>query len=134
MEQPSGAHVELAKRFRFEAAHYLPFFPQGHKCRRLHGHSFEFEVCIRGAVNPETGILMDYGDISHAVKPLVELLDHYCLNDRAAELNAPLLANPTAENLAIWLYQQIKALLPELSCITVFETCTTRCRYPAQIT
>jgi 6-pyruvoyltetrahydropterin/6-carboxytetrahydropterin synthase len=124
-----GYRLELAKTFRFEAAHYLPNFPEGHKCRRLHGHSFEFEVVVEGTTDPHTGVVIDYGDISWVVKPLVEQLDHYCLNDLGAAWNDPLLLNPTSEHLAVWLYEHIKPLLPELSAIIVYETCTSRCVY-----
>ena len=74
----------ITKKFRFEAAHYLPLFPEGHKCRRLHGHSFLIEVKVKGQINPETGIIMDFGDIKKATKPYIQLLDHYCLNEVGA--------------------------------------------------
>ena len=55
--------VLITKKFRFESAHYLPTMPEGHKCRRLHGHSFNMDVNILGDIDPETGLLMDFGDI-----------------------------------------------------------------------
>ena len=74
--------VEIVKKYRFEAAHFLPNVPEGHKCRRMHGHSFRFELVLRGPVDPHTGWLIDFGDISKVVKPLIENhLDHYLLND-----------------------------------------------------
>ena len=66
--------VELVKEFSFEAAHRLPHAPEGHKCRRLHGHSFRVSVCVRGPVDPDTGWFMDYADIAAAVKPLLDAL------------------------------------------------------------
>ena len=51
--------VELSKSFTFEAAHWLPTFPEGHKCRRLHGHSFRVEVRVAGKVNETQGYLVD---------------------------------------------------------------------------
>jgi len=59
--------VSLSKTFRFEAAHHLPTFPEGHKCRRLHGHSFRFDVVVEGEVLPEAGYLIDYGEIKKAL-------------------------------------------------------------------
>jgi 6-pyruvoyltetrahydropterin/6-carboxytetrahydropterin synthase len=53
--------VRLTKTFCFEAAHDLPTFPAGHKCRRLHGHSFRFVVVVEGEVDPAMGYLIDYG-------------------------------------------------------------------------
>ncbi len=116
-------NVELTKEFRFEAAHRLPHVPPGHKCGRLHGHSFRFEVAVAGEVDPKTGWLLDYGDIKAAAEPLLAQLDHYNLND------IPGLENPTSEILARWIYDRVKPALPLLASVTVRETCTTQCVY-----
>jgi 6-pyruvoyltetrahydropterin/6-carboxytetrahydropterin synthase len=115
--------VRLSKSFHFEAAHELPTFPEGHKCRRLHGHSFHFEVIVEGNVNPAKGYLIDYGDIAKAAEPIVQRLDHRYLNEIEG------LSNPTSEVLAVWIYDRLKPALPELSAITVRETCTSSCEY-----
>ncbi len=116
-------HIRLVKTFSFEAAHWLPSFPEDHKCRRMHGHSFRVDVAVEGDVPPEKGYLVDYGDIAAAFKPLHELLDHRCLNDVEG------LDNPTAEMLAVWLWQRLAGVLPLLTEIDVHETCTSRCLY-----
>jgi 6-pyruvoyltetrahydropterin/6-carboxytetrahydropterin synthase len=115
-------HVRLTKSFRFEAAHWLPTFPEKHKCRRLHGHSFHFDVIVAGEL-PDSGYLIDYGDIKTAVDPLVDQLDHRLLN----EIDG--LENPTAELLARWLWERIKPRLPLLDAVVVRETCTTEAEY-----
>ncbi|HEV7300955.1 MAG TPA: 6-carboxytetrahydropterin synthase QueD [Tepidisphaeraceae bacterium] len=115
--------VRLSKTFRFEAAHYLPTFPQGHKCRRLHGHSFRFDVIVEGDVDEAKGFLIDYGDIKAAAAPIVAQLDHFYLNDIEG------LENPTAEMLSRWLWRQLKPALPLLASIVVHETCTSSCEY-----
>ena len=115
--------VRLSKSFRFEAAHDLPTFPDGHKCRRLHGHSFRFDVVVEGEVNDAKGYLIDYGDIKTVTDPLVKRLDHFYLNDIEG------LGNPTSENLAKWLYDRLKPSLPLLAAIVVHETCTSVCEY-----
>ena len=123
-EEKKGAYVEIAKEFHFEAAHHLPKVPEGHKCRRLHGHSYRFEVCLGGYTGKESGWLRDFQDIRNAVQILIdENLDHRYLNEVAG------LENPTSENLAVWLWEGLKKKLPELKEITVFETCTSRCSY-----
>ncbi len=115
--------IRLVKSFNFEAAHSLPTFPEGHKCRRLHGHSFKFEVLVEGNVDPAKGFLIDYGDIKKIVDPIVKELDHYHLNEIEG------LSNPTAEMISVWLWNRIKPQLPLLARITVFETCTSACEY-----
>lgn len=119
----SGETVRLSREFTFEAAHRLPQAPPGHKCARLHGHSFRVELVCAGAVDPQRGWLLDFADIKQAFAPCMEQLDHHYLNE------IPGLENPTAENLAIWLWRRIKPQLPLLSQIIIAETCATRCAY-----
>ena len=116
-------NVELVKEFRFEAAHRLPNVPPGHKCSRLHGHSFRFEIHLEGPVNPRTGWLIDFGELDATVTPLVDQLDHYMLNDVDG------LENPTSEVCAKWLFDRIKAKVPQLTALTFHETCDARCIY-----
>jgi 6-pyruvoyltetrahydropterin/6-carboxytetrahydropterin synthase len=115
--------VKLTRDFTFEAAHLLPKAPEGHKCRRLHGHSFRVEITVEGEVAPETGWFLDYGVIAAAVDPIRAKLDHYYLNE------VPGLENPTSENLARWIWEQVRPSLPSLTKITVHETCESRCEY-----
>jgi 6-pyruvoyltetrahydropterin/6-carboxytetrahydropterin synthase len=115
--------VRLTKTFGFEAAHALPTFPDGHKCRRLHGHSFRFDLVVEGEVEEKKGYLIDYGEIKAAAEPVVQMLDHYYLNEITG------LANPTSENLARWLWVKLKPILPNLSAVIVHETCTSACEY-----
>lgn len=118
--------IELRKAFQFEAAHLLPHLPPDHKCRRLHGHSFQVEIAVQGECDTKLGWLMDYADLSRAFKPLWEQLDHYYLND------VPGLENPTSENIALWIWDRLKPELPLLSEVLVAETCTARCLYRGQ--
>lgn len=118
--------MEIYKEFDFEAAHRLPNVPPGHKCARLHGHSFRIRVYVRGPVHPHTGWVMDFGDIKAAVRPLVERLDHYYLNEVDG------LENPTSENLARWVWRRLKPALPGLSKVVINETCTSGCAYEGE--
>lgn len=115
--------MKLTKTFDFEAAHWLPTFPEGHKCRRLHGHSFHIDVIVEGEVDESRGYLIDYGDIKAAIEPVRTQLDHYLLNDIQG------LENPTAEMLSRWIYNRLKPALPLLSTIIVRETCTSAAEY-----
>ena len=113
----------IFKSFTFEAAHRLPNVPAGHKCARLHGHSFRVEVMVEGGVGEDSGWVMDFGDIKAAFEPLRDALDHRYLND------IPGLENPTSENIAIWIWRLLKPNLPLLTKIVVHETCTSGCSY-----
>ncbi len=116
-------NVELCRKYNFAAAHHLPQAPKGHQCRRLHGHSYEVEVAVRGEVDAKTGWLIDYGDIDRRVKPLIAELDHQTLND------IPGLENPTSEILCGWLWERLEARLPGLHRVSVAETGTAACHY-----
>jgi 6-pyruvoyltetrahydropterin/6-carboxytetrahydropterin synthase len=115
--------MELRKTFQFESAHFLPHVPAAHKCRRLHGHSFQAEIVVCGECDPHMGWVMDYADITAAFKPLFEQLDHNYLN------KIPGLDNPTSEKLAVWIWDRLKPALPQLTEVVVAETCTARCVY-----
>ena len=120
---PTVMAVRLAREFTFEAAHRLPHVPEGHKCARLHGHSFKVELICEGNVDPQSGWLLDFADLKAAFEPLHEQLDHHYLNEIQG------LENPTAENLARWIWVRMKKKLPFLSQVNVAETCHSRCEY-----
>ena len=115
--------TRLERTYRFEAAHFLPRVPVGHKCARMHGHSYVIEVAIEGEVDAERGWVMDFAEVDEHVGPLVRQLDHQVLNEIAD------LANPTSELLAAWFWTQLRTGLPCLVEVTVSETATSRCRY-----
>ncbi|MCE3003847.1 MAG: 6-carboxytetrahydropterin synthase QueD [Xanthomonadaceae bacterium] len=113
----------IHKVFQVEAAHRLPNVPPGHKCARLHGHSFRIEVHVDGALDPTLGWVMDFADIKTAFQPIFDRLDHHYLNDVEG------LENPTSERLAVWIWDRLKPRLPALARIVVHETCTSGCTY-----
>lgn len=125
--EPAGARtiprMEIFKAFTIEAAHRLPNVPEGHKCARLHGHSFRIELHVRGDIDPELGWVMDFADLKAAFRPLFDQLDHHYLNDIAG------LDNPTSERLAQWIWERLKPAVPLLATVVVHETCTSGCRY-----
>jgi 6-pyruvoyltetrahydropterin/6-carboxytetrahydropterin synthase len=118
--------MEIFKEFTFEAAHRLPHVPAGHKCGRLHGHSFRCEIYVRGEVNRETGWIIDLADIKEAFEPLRKQLDHNFLNELEG------LSNPTSENIARWIWVRVLPSLPLLSKVVVRETCTCGCIYTGE--
>jgi len=113
----------ITKRYDFESAHFLPRVPEGHRCKRLHGHGYAIEITLAG-VPGEDGLIMDFWDLDKIVQPIIDSVDHRCLNDIAG------LENPTAELISGWFWEKIETILdhPEapyhLHEIKVYETPT----------
>jgi 6-pyruvoyltetrahydropterin/6-carboxytetrahydropterin synthase len=116
-------NATIARSFTFEAAHLLPNTPPGHKCRRLHGHSYRVTIEVAGPVDPATGWVLDFAEIQSAFEPIRARLDHYYLNEVEG------LENPTSENIARWIWARLNNALPLLSAVSVEETCDNRCEY-----
>ena len=110
--------TEIAREYRFEAAHLLPHVPEGHKCRRLHGHSFRVTLTVGGDVDPRLGWICDFADIDGAWRPLFEALDHRYLNEVEG------LDNPTSEVLARWILERLALARGAVVSVTVHETCS----------
>jgi 6-pyruvoyltetrahydropterin/6-carboxytetrahydropterin synthase len=115
--------VELTKEYRFEAAHRLPNVPAGHKCARVHGHSYKVEIEVRGPVDARTGWLIDFGVIDDAWSELFARFDHHNLNE------VPGLENSTCENIAAYVWNALKPRIPPLSAVAIWETSDSRCTY-----
>lgn len=111
----------LVKDYRFEAAQTLPNLPGDHKCKKMHGHSFKIEIAVEGEVNPEIGWVYDHAEISKAMNPLLDMLDHSYLNEIEG------LENPTIEIMAAWFWTRLAPQLPGLAEIVIHETPTARC-------
>jgi len=108
----------IFKQFTFDAAHFLPQVPDGHKCKNLHGHTYHLTVYVDATVDLQTGWVMDFGELKQLMNPILQLIDHQLLNE------VPGLENPTAENLAIWIWNKLQPSLPALSKIELKETPT----------
>ncbi|HXH03609.1 MAG TPA: 6-carboxytetrahydropterin synthase, partial [Candidatus Competibacteraceae bacterium] len=120
VELDASGQVRVWRRYRFEAAHRLPYVPPGHPCGRLHGHGFE--VILHAALDSDTpGCPYDALDARWA--PLHSELHQACLND------LPGLDNPTSERLAAWLWQQLEPEWAALGGVTVLETASAGCHY-----
>ncbi len=115
--------MELYCDLKFEAAHWLPHVPEGHKCRRPHGHSYRLRVCVRGPIREPEGWVMDFADLKRVINPLVDSLDHQMLNE------LPGLENPTAENIARWFWRRLRPAVPGLHKLILRETRSSGCVY-----
>ena len=106
----------IYKKFKFESAHFLPNVPDSHQCKRMHGHSYEVIVSVRGELDRKKGWVMDYRDVGIPIKKIVSKLDHQVLNEIKG------LENPTAENLCWYFWQKLEKQLPSLYCVEIKET------------
>lgn len=115
--------MEIFKEFKFEAAHRLDHLPEGHKCRRLHGHSYRLRVHVRGRVDAKTGWVMDFDEIRRACDPLIAQLDHAYLNEIEG------MGISTSEGISVWLWRRLKPTLPGLCKVELWETATSGAVY-----
>jgi 6-pyruvoyltetrahydropterin/6-carboxytetrahydropterin synthase len=111
--------MQIYKEFSFDSAHFLPNVPDGHKCKEMHGHTYRLKVFIQGELDPILGWIMDFKELKDALLPVIDQLDHKLIN------NIKGLENPTAENITVWIWEQIRPSLPLLSRIELYETPTT---------
>lgn len=118
-----GKECRITKSFTFDAAHWLPNVPEGHKCGQMHGHTYKITLGLEGELDEKLGWVQDFGEISWAFQPLREVLDHNCLNEVEG------LENPTAEVLAVWIFEKLKSRLPLLTDVAVCETPTAEAVY-----
>jgi len=99
--QAKATTTRIGRTYWFEAAHYLPMVPDGHKCKNLHGHNYRVEIVLKGAVD-ERGFIKDFAELDEQMAPLIKQVDHRLLNDVAG------LENPTAEIIAAWFLDRIE--------------------------
>jgi 6-pyruvoyltetrahydropterin/6-carboxytetrahydropterin synthase len=98
--------LEITQQFTFDAAHYLGAAPTDSN-RRIHGHSFYVDVTLRGEPDPGRGWVRDFAEINRVLGEIRDSLDHRMLND------LPEIGMPTLENLARFIFREIKRRLPE---------------------
>ena len=108
--------MKITQAFRFEAAHWLPGVSIQHRCHRLHGHSYRVELRLKGEIDAQTGFVVDFFEVEKAFEPVLRLMDHHCLNEIQG------LENPTAENIAVWIWERMTPILPPLCAVVVYET------------
>lgn len=99
-QRPAAIATRIGRAYRFESAHCLPYLPDGHKCKKLHGHTYRMEVIVRGTLD-KRGLVKDFAELDAELKPLLEAVDHRLLNDVSG------LENPTAEIIAAWFFERI---------------------------
>jgi len=104
--------ARLDVEFHFAAAHRLPRYDG--PCSRMHGHNYRMVVRVEGEVDPKSGMVADFGRIKEIVQEhVLSRADHRTLND--------VLENPTAENIARWIFETVAPHLPGLAEIRLYE-------------
>ena len=111
--------MQIFKTFYFDSAHFLPNVPEDHKCRQMHGHTYKLIIYISGSNDNHEGWIVDFAELKNRINPVIELVDHKVLNEIKG------LENPTCENIAKWLWENIKKDFPSLSKLELHETPTT---------
>jgi 6-pyruvoyltetrahydropterin/6-carboxytetrahydropterin synthase len=104
--------MKITCEFHYDSAHFLPHVPPGHKCGRMHGHTYVLTVTVDGPVRDD-GFVVDFADVKEVIDPLVKMLDHHLIND------VPGLENPTVEVQLEWLWERIN--LPNLNELSLRE-------------
>jgi 6-pyruvoyltetrahydropterin/6-carboxytetrahydropterin synthase len=104
---------EIYQEFSFDAAHHFPQMPQGHRYQGVHGHSFRVAVALAGGETQADGFLVDLGELQKACEALRGRLDHAYLNE------IPGLEMPSLENIAKWVWGELKPRYPALARVTV---------------
>ncbi len=113
----------IYKKFAFDSAHFLPNVPEGHKCKNMHGHTYNLTVFLEGDLDTDLQWVMDFKELKDVVKPVIDRIDHRLLNDIKG------LENPTAERIVVWIWEQIEPKLPLLSKLELNETPTSGAVY-----
>ena len=100
----------------FSAAHNLRGY-RG-KCEELHGHNWKVEVLVSGKKLNKTGMIIDFKQIKFYLNKVLQKLDHNCLN----RLNYFKRLNPTSENIAKYIYEDLKIIVSNLKSVSVWES------------
>ena len=105
--------VTISKSFVFDACHYLPYHDR--RCKYLHGHTYHMEIGVKGSVNPETGMVMDYGELKKIVEEkVIDQWDHGFINEQ--------IPYPTAELMCLYTWNKLMVDVPDLTWIKIWET------------
>ncbi len=115
--------MEVYKTFSIEAARSLPNLPEGHPCKKIHGHSFKITITVEGQINEDIGFVIDFSEIDTAFSSVHKIIDHSYLNDIKG------LENPSSENLCKWIWTKLIDSLDGLKKIEIKETDSTGCIY-----
>ena len=115
--------MEVFREFTFDAAHRLENLPEGHKCARMHGHTYRLVVHVGGAVDDRVGWVVDFAEVKRHAGEVIAPLDHRVLNEVEG------LGQPTTERIAVWIWDRLKPRLPGLTKVTLWENASSGVTY-----
>lgn len=118
--------MEVFREFTFDAAHRLENLPEGHKCARMHGHTYRLVVHIGGPIDERVGWIVDFAEIKRVTRDVIAPLDHHVLNE------VPGLEQPTAERIAAWIWHRLKERLPGLRRVVLWENANSGVTYSGE--
>ncbi len=118
--------MEIFREFTFDAAHRLDHLPAGHKCARIHGHTYRLKVFLGGPIDPVVGWIVDFAEVKRIVTDVLDPLDHHLLND------VPGLEQPTTERIIAWLWDRLRPRLPQLARLELWENATSGAVYAGE--
>jgi 6-pyruvoyltetrahydropterin/6-carboxytetrahydropterin synthase len=119
----------ITKRFHFSASHRLHGLAVGHQCANLHGHNYRVEVVVESATLDERGFVRDYGELKDLKQHIGIYLDHQDLNEVGAKFGIVELVQPSAENIARYLFEWSVERWPDVAAVRVSETPETSAEY-----
>lgn len=103
----------VCKKFKFDAAHYLPYHDG--KCKQFHGHTYHLEIEVKNAVLSNTGMVIDFSKLKNAVQTnIIDTLDHSIINEY--------IPYPTAEMMVLWIWENLSIDIKGLHSIKLYET------------
>ena len=115
--------MKIFKSFTFDSAHFLPNVPDGHKCKAVHGHTYRLTVFLEGELDENLQWVLDFSELKKVMNPILDSVDHKLLNEIEG------LENPTCEVITMWLWHKIKAKMPLLTKVELYETPTSGAVY-----
>lgn len=119
--------MEIFREFTFDAAHRLDHLPEGHKCARVHGHTYRLTVFVNGALDPDLGWIVDFAEVKRLTNEVIDTLDHHFLNEVEG------LEQPTTELICVWIWDRLKPKLPGLCRLKLWENQNSGCTYAGEL-
>ncbi len=118
--------LEVFREFTFDAAHRLENLPEGHKCARMHGHTYRLRVHVGGSIDERVGWIVDFAEVKRLTNEVIGELDHRVLNEVQG------LEQPTTERIVVWIWDRLRERLPGLARLELWENANSGVAYSGE--